>query len=292
MKKDSLTYGEYAEYHSQRRKRVKTTEPIVSTNNELMPFEANSDLVRQIPYAIRGLIFELNEVEFGRFKTLFSTLEILKDPAVKSTVKITAMADIFSILEVRNERKYQQIVKMCTNFNEFSDLCEDDKISLLKSNVTEIFFLLTVMYFDFEDEFWTIVIDNESAFKIPLTFLKAGKWGLYDAHRRFMMNLKQEYDSDVNLIDILTAILLFNPMGKDLVYKDSVKFQQKTYIYLLQRYLEIKHNSKSESETRFVRLMNCLQELFAVIPLHINNYIAAETPTKKPGPLIKELLNA
>ncbi|CAG2171011.1 unnamed protein product [Oppiella nova] len=42
------------------------------------------------------------------------------------------------------------------------------------------------------------------------------------------------------------------------------KLQQQTYMYLLQRYLEIKHNSKSESETRFLRLMNCVNELYAV----------------------------
>ncbi|CAG2163563.1 unnamed protein product [Oppiella nova] len=112
---------------------------------------------------------------------------------------------------------------MSTNMTEFSELCEDDKIALLKKGCTEIICLLTVVTFDFEGEFWTVPIDDENAAQVSLDVLKWGKWNLYDLHRQFMFNVYQEYNSDMNIIDLLTAILLFNPNQSNLIHKDMIK---------------------------------------------------------------------
>ncbi|CAG2113706.1 unnamed protein product, partial [Medioppia subpectinata] len=242
MKREALTYGEDGETPRHRRKRVKITEPVDSTTTELMPYKRKPDLMSQIPSVIRGLIFDLNELELGRFKQLFSSMETVKDPLVKCTSRAIEFAEVFCILQVRNETKFKRIVKMSTNIDAFNELCDEDKIVLLKTGVTEIMTLMTVLNFDYEGEFWTVPIDDENAAQIPLDVLKWAKWGLYDAHRKFMRNLKQEFDTDINLIDILTAILLFNASLQNLMFKDSVKFQQQTYIYLLQRkYSNITH---------------------------------------------------
>ncbi|CAG2101223.1 unnamed protein product [Medioppia subpectinata] len=266
---ESFTSGKDDKSHRHRRKRVKNTELIVSSTTELLPIsDIETNFVVQIPNMIRGILFDLNELEMSRFKQLFMSMNVVKDPVVRCTSEMTTYTE-----EARIEDKYKRIVKMATNITEFNDLCAEDKVSLLKTGVPDIMCLTTVLGFDFEGEFWRVPIHNYGV-RVPLEVLKVGKSGLlYTAHRKFMINLKYEYDTDSNLVDILGRL------------------QQQTYMYLLQRYLEIKHNSKSESEIRFVRLMNCLQDLYAVKPLHVNNYIEIETPVKSPRPLMKELHN-
>ena len=65
------------------------------------------------------------------------------------------------------------------------------------------------------------------------------------------------------------------------------RVQQQMYMYLLRRYLELKHSSKTESETRFVKLMNNLQELYAVNRIHVDKFL--ESGPKEAGPLVEEI---
>ncbi|CAG2110184.1 unnamed protein product, partial [Medioppia subpectinata] len=199
---EGLTYGEDGETTRHRQKRVKTTEPFESTTIELMPYKRKPDPMSQIPSAIRGLIFKLNELEFSRFKQLFISMAIIKDPVVKCAANETTFADIFRHLEDRNELKYRRIVKMAANITEFNDLCAEDRIALVRAGAPHIACLTNVLGFDFEGQFWTVPIDKDNAIKVPLDVLKSGKCGLYDANRQYMKNLKHEYDTDINLLDI------------------------------------------------------------------------------------------
>ena len=62
-------------------------------------------------------------------------------------------------------------------------------------------------------------------------------------------------------------------------------------MYLLQRYLEIKHNSKSESETRFLRLMNCVNELYAVSLMIKSNFAnIIDNDPQTDGSIFKEIV--
>ncbi|CAG2176971.1 unnamed protein product, partial [Oppiella nova] len=71
--------------------------------------------------------------------------------------------------------------------SQFSDLCEGDKIALLKSGCPKIINLLSVLNFNFEGKFWTVPF---------------------------------ECNSDLIMLDLLTTILLFNPNHPSLVHKD------------------------------------------------------------------------
>ncbi|CAG2181009.1 unnamed protein product [Oppiella nova] len=186
----------------------------------------------------------------------------MKDPVAKITTKVETYNDFVNATITRSDNKCRRMIQMCKTIDEFKELCEDDKIILLKASCPEIICLLSVLTFDFDGEFWTVVTDSENAVILPLDLLKFGKWNLYGIHKQFMYTVKGEYDSDINLIDLLMAIILFNPNRPNLKQKDIINLQQQTYMYLLQRYLELKHSSKSESETRFLRLMSCLNVLY------------------------------
>ncbi|CAG2163560.1 unnamed protein product [Oppiella nova] len=88
---------------------------------------------------------------------------------------------------------------------------------------------------------------------------------------RLLSVLNFNFEGRFWTLPFLSAVLLFNPNCSILVHRHFITLQQKTYMYLLQRYLEIKHNSKSESETRFRRLMNCVNELHVINEFRIQN---------------------
>ncbi|CAG2178616.1 unnamed protein product, partial [Oppiella nova] len=146
----------------------------------------------------------------------------------KITFKTKTFSDAFRLIQMNTDNKCRRFMKMCKNMSEFSELGKDDKIGLLIDGFPKILSLLSVLNFNFEGRFWTIPF---------------------------------EFKSDMIMFDLLSAVVLFNPNGSILTHKHFITLQQKIYMYLLQRYLEIKHNSKSESETRFLRLMNCVNEL-------------------------------
>ncbi|CAG2101855.1 unnamed protein product [Medioppia subpectinata] len=64
----------------------------------------------------------------------------------------------------------------------------------------------------------------------------------------FGPNNLDEWDyNDSTAINLLTAIILYNPNRPNLTHKHNVKLEQQLYIYLLQRYLLLKYRSESES---------------------------------------------
>ncbi|CAG2168561.1 unnamed protein product [Oppiella nova] len=240
-----------------------------------------------IPALIRGLIFNFQELEINRLKELFSSAAVMREPSLRTTSETINLMDAFRVLQMRCDVKCRRIVKMSTNMTEFVNLCDEDKIALLKTGCPEIICLISVLNFNFDGEFWTVDIDGENATVLRLDLFRYVSGNIYDEHRRFLFAINDEYNNDINIIDLLTAIILFNPNHPNLIHKDLVKLQQQTYMYLLQRYLEIKHNSKSESETRFLRLMNCLQVLYPLNRIHVQRI--RETEPQNAGPLVEEI---
>ncbi|CAG2167607.1 unnamed protein product [Oppiella nova] len=55
-----------------------------------------------------------------------------------------------------------------------------------------------------------------------------------------------------------TAIVLFDSNQPNLTHRETIKLQQKVYMYLLQRYLQMKYQSKCEADSKFTKLMNIL----------------------------------
>ncbi|CAG2109824.1 unnamed protein product [Medioppia subpectinata] len=262
-----------------------TTNPWNEWNGTDAKQKLFAESVIQTPALIRGLIFNFNDLEINRFKELFSSVDVMRDPTLAIASETTDVMEAFRLLQMRCDVKCRRIIKMSTNISEFTNLCEEDKIALLKTGCPEIICLISVLNFNFDGEFWTVGIDDERATILRLDVFKYASRSIYEAHRRFMFAMKDEYNSDINIIDLLTAIILFNPNQPNLIRKELVKLQQQTYMYLLQRYLEIKHNSKSESETRFVRLMSCLQELYPLNKMHVQKINQLETPV----PLLQEI---
>ncbi|CAG2109858.1 unnamed protein product, partial [Medioppia subpectinata] len=200
-------------------KNVNTTyNPLDINTNLSNDFNEINKMDTKIPSFIKGFIFNFNELEMNRFKELFNSVAVVRNRTVRTIAYETVcVSDALQILQNRADIKFALMVKMSTNINGFKELCENDKIVLLKAGCPQIMFLLNIRDYDFEGQFWTIPIDNERATILRMSVMKGWNEIVVQIHKKFLL-------------------------------------QQKTYMYLLQRYLEIKHNSKSESETRFGRL--------------------------------------
>ncbi|CAG2112390.1 unnamed protein product, partial [Medioppia subpectinata] len=190
--------------------------------NSLMAVE---NIDTQIPSVIKGFIFNFNELEMKRFKELFNSVTVVRDQTIRAIAFETeSVSEALQMMQNRINFKFTQMVKMSANINGFKQLCEDDKIVLLKAACPQLMFLLNITDFAFDGMFFRIPIDEEKATIIRLSLMTTWSKIVGEIHEKFLL-------------------------------------QQKTYMYLLQRYLEIKHNSKSESEIRFGSFMNCLQVL-------------------------------
>ncbi|CAG2107001.1 unnamed protein product [Medioppia subpectinata] len=283
----------------ERQKRRKTDEPLDSTSDsssdDRLAMRRYSQWivarrrVGEVPALVRDVIFSFNDMEINGFRELFGSTALMRDPVLKITTETNTLMDALIVLQKRCDIKCRRIIKMSTTLSKFTTLCEEDKICLVKAACPEIICLISVINFHFNGEFWTVAIDDENATILPLDVFRNVDQTLYEGHRNFLYAISEGYDCDVNIIDLLIAISLFNPNRPDLMHKDIIKSQQQLYIHLLRRYLELKYNSMSETERRFGVLMNNLRQLYAVNRLCVNTFHTAEP--KEAGPLVDEIFD-
>ncbi|CAG2116678.1 unnamed protein product [Medioppia subpectinata] len=229
----------------------------------------------------------------NRFKELFNSVALVRGKPVPPLTTIAyeteSVSDGIQLMQNRANTKFTLIVKMSANIKGFNDLCEDDKIVLLKAGCPQLWLLQNIINFDIDGKFWRVFIGEEKATLLRTSVLEGWSDEVIQSHKNFMFSLNAEYNCDMSLIDLLSSIVLFDPDVPNLVHKTSIKLQQKTYMYLLQRYLEIKHNSKSESETRFKRLMNCLRALYPLTQLVRHHFGKALIHPIRVAPLVQEI---
>ncbi|CAG2106089.1 unnamed protein product, partial [Medioppia subpectinata] len=91
---------------------------------------------------------------------------------------------------------------------------------------------------------------------------------------RYLVYYDHQWDRDPIIMDLLTAIILFNPSRPMLIHNHYVKLEQQLYIYLLQRYLLLKYRSESESQRKVQHLMQSLTHLKRIakskVPFELN----------------------
>ncbi|CAG2170970.1 unnamed protein product [Oppiella nova] len=89
---------------------------------------------------------------------------------------------------------------------------------------------------------------------------------------------------------LLMAIILFNPDRPNLTDRELIKVQQQLYMYLLQRYLQIRYGSECEAKSRFIRLLNTLEDVQNLDKIHKQNNTEEPDPHRL-GPLLTEILD-
>ncbi|CAG2167281.1 unnamed protein product [Oppiella nova] len=102
----------------------------------------------------------------------------------------------------------------------FKDFCGNDQISLVKYGCLDVINIRSVLFYDFRSQSFALSDNNSSHLK--LDSLQVFKSDIYSPYLNFMHKIAHDWDSDPVVIDLLTAMLLFNPNRPNLMHKDSV----------------------------------------------------------------------
>ncbi|XP_054169203.1 nuclear hormone receptor HR96-like [Oppia nitens] len=231
-----------------------------------------------------------NEVECNRLMELFEATVGTHRPRPTNKVMAHTMQEVANFFLLKFEVFIERFVKMTKCLSAFQSLCSNDQLAIVKFSCLEALFLRTALYFDYNSEHWTFIMDSNNALEFKLDLLKDSPLdGIYVTFKKFLQNLRSEWDFDPFVIDLLTVIVLFNPDRPNIIHKEIVKLQQQLYMYLLQRYLRLKYVSECESKTKFVKIMNSLEYLRHLNDIHRRNQNAKNT--NHLGPLLREILD-
>ncbi|CAG2100000.1 unnamed protein product [Medioppia subpectinata] len=206
---------------------------------------------------------------------------------IKNRGHVCNFALMYSIMDSFYTREIQNVITLSKKLSTFQDLCEDDKIALIKYGFSDILCLRSVAYYDRPNEFWTLIMDNGNSFIVKLDILKSMRTELYNTYKTNLHNVCGEWDSDPVILDMLTAIALFNPTRPNLIKRDVIKLQQNIYLYLLQRYLVYKYGGESGGKIKFLRLLNTLEDIYTMGQIQLKNN--SDENANNFSPLVREM---
>ncbi|CAG2100003.1 unnamed protein product [Medioppia subpectinata] len=204
------------------------------------------------------------ELQDSRLRELMAVTKVWDIPSVFANhmVQITNrqimdyMSGIFYDKEVKN------VITLSKSLSTFERICDNDRIALVKYGCMDILCLRSVTSYDTINEYWRIVLNEEISFLMRADILKSIRNDVYMIYIDYFTSICHELDSDPIILDLLTAIVLFNPDRQYLIHKEAVKQEQNLYIYLLQRYLRLKYKSECQAEFKFGRLCRTLKEIY------------------------------
>ncbi|CAG2161707.1 unnamed protein product [Oppiella nova] len=214
---------------------------------------------------------QFNELEGKRFSELLEATKfavIPNDYTNTNQIILKNSLDAYKVLISKNDFQITNIIKMCKCLDTFNMLCETDRMILTKHSAMEIEMLRRLMCIDFENKYVNIII-NDTTYKLHFDLYQNYPFRAKDyigtdnnIYIDFLETMGLDWDSDITIVDLLTAIVLFNPNRPNLVHKHMVRHHQNIYLYLLQRYIRMKYRSELLTKGKFQRLMENLNLIF------------------------------
>ncbi|CAG2165986.1 unnamed protein product, partial [Oppiella nova] len=230
-----------------------------------------------------------NENEMHFVSELLSAIKHMKRNLVAISVwEPTNIDDFFRPLMNKHEESISSFVKTCKSLKAFKDICERDQMTLFKSGGIEALTFYRYTRFDYDNDWWKVVMDNGNAVIIRLDLFKQHRFEtVYPMSKKTLNNIKHTLDLDLNIIYLLLPIIIFNPNKSNLVHPEIVRFQQQLYMFLLQRYLRIRYGS--ECDTKLAQILDIIQDIRQLTDIH-NQDTRLKDP-KLLGPLLREVLD-
>ncbi|CAG2173724.1 unnamed protein product, partial [Oppiella nova] len=178
---------------------------------------------------------QFNELEGKRFSELLEATKfavIPNDYTNTNHIILKNSLDAYKVLISKNDFQITNIIKMCKCLDTFNTLCETDRMILTKHSAMEIEMLRRLMCIDFENKYVNIII-NDTTFKLHFDLYQNYPFRAKDyigtdnnIYIDFLETMGLDWDSDITIVDLLTAIVLFNPNRPNLVHKHMVRWEQ------------------------------------------------------------------
>ncbi|XP_054155554.1 nuclear hormone receptor HR96-like [Oppia nitens] len=233
---------------------------------------------------------QFNEFECYKLTELMTATKVLNYMHFKinDVLVIADMCTLMRFCVQKIELNTKDLIMFAKKLSAFDSLCLDDQISLMKYGCLEIIILRDTHVFDYNNECSYGVVGNKKAICWRLNVTKTEKRNLYENYRNFYYKIIPHLVCDLYILDLLSAIILFNPNRPNLKHRDVIKVTQQMYIYLLQRYVLLKFKSGCLSETNVSKLMNAMIDLQMISEIKIRN--GAEIYQQLFGPFLQEIL--
>ncbi|XP_054169188.1 thyroid hormone receptor beta-A-like [Oppia nitens] len=273
---------------------------ISSSNNNVYYNESTTSLKSQNMSSIclqRPIQYSINfnQLEDIHISELMKATEVIVCNSGKFLIDMNSRYLLMTTCNDIYENKMIEIVKFSKQLQRFKHICSEDQLVLVKRACVELFIIRYLRYFDsnngrvgyYFDKNHTLNIDVDTVFHIP----KSNYATLFKLFAN-KYNKVAMFKLDTIVINLLSAIVLFNPNRPNLCHKLNVKLEQQLYIYLLQRYLQIINKSNDNSNKQFSLLMNIVSELQSLgeiqVKLFIEDYSLYEDYIR---PMTKEIYN-
>ncbi|CAG2108760.1 unnamed protein product [Medioppia subpectinata] len=201
---------------------------------------------------------QFNELEGNKLQQLLAATNTFVDSGGRAYT--TSLSSILGMSHRPNllQRHMRRLTKMCQNLTEFNNICESDKIALMSYGSIDLFCMRSLPNYDYTHESWTFVMDKENSIIISLNVLQNMPRDTYELCKQFFKSVSQEWDSDSVILDLLTAIIFFNPHRPNLKHKHMVKLHQHIYMHLLKRYLLLRYRTDTVAQMKYASLMKSL----------------------------------
>ncbi|CAG2175490.1 unnamed protein product [Oppiella nova] len=134
-------------------------------------------------------------------------------------------------------------------------------------------------------------MENRHSVILRLESMQYYPRNIHSLYRIFFEKILSDWNSDTVVLDLLTAIILFNPNRPNLTHRDSVKVQQQTYMYLLQRYLLLRYRDETESQAKCERLLRSLYYLEVLAEKKVQNCLEIDRKIVAQHPLLLEVFD-
>ncbi|CAG2111037.1 unnamed protein product [Medioppia subpectinata] len=230
-----------------------------------------------------------NELEGNKLTEILFATDLIQEPISEVTSIINDMLEYRVKLTYKFTKEILNFPKLTNNVQAFNQLCQNDKIALVKYGAIEIINVRSALLFDTSTQCWSFNTDENNASLLHLDLLKNERNNVYEAYKTFLTKFIPAVDNDPLIMNLFTAILLFNPNRPNLRHKQLVKLQQKSYLHLLQRYFLLKYRSDSEMRAKFTALMNIMPDICVLSGILWRNGVESEPQLM--GPLLSEIFD-
>ncbi|XP_054153172.1 nuclear hormone receptor HR96-like [Oppia nitens] len=230
------------------------------------------------------------EVENCRLIELFQETVATSYENTNNKLIISQFNEIPNCFIMKFEAYIHKFIHLAKRLTPFRELCDNDQLALVKYGCIEALFMLIAPLFDYNTKCFTFQMINGNTFVMDLEVMKSNHPIVYTLYNRFLTNFYNEWDSDPFIVDLLVAIILFNPERPNLIYNELVKLQYHLYIHLLIRYLRLKYGYNYDAKTKFMKIFNIIQDVEQLDQINRQNHGAYGQKTDL-NPLVQEIFD-
>ncbi|CAG2103618.1 unnamed protein product [Medioppia subpectinata] len=237
-------------------------------------------------------VAHFNELEGNRLRELLLASRIfVEQPGLNNqTALLLREHDVIRVIGQRFMHQITRLVHMFRNITAFSNVCENDRISLIKYGFLELFIMRALPHYDCRRDHWIYELENGNSIVVNLGVMKIFRRNIYHWFKVFHQSMCSEWDSDPVVLDLLTAIIMFNPNRPNLFHPETIILQQQIYLYLLKRYLLLRYGNEGYAVKKHDRLVTALGNLREVAARHRRNCEETD-PVIVPYQLLREIFD-